>query len=217
MHLNVTDAISQINTDQATPNDYMLLEGDGEDGVDKEHSDNESEAPRTDLDRASTQEDASVKAAWTSDRNASGEKIGGFGNLLLEPRRKLVRPFPGETGETSYGASSAPSETSSGADTETHRPDPRRSFFAYGPNGQVERRAASVVAASETASVATATTAATAATAAAAVPVTRSGWAKVATRKLGLEASDRTCKGKRDEDAEPKRYDFSSDGSEDEC
>lgn len=64
---------------------------------------------------------------------------------------------------------------------------------------------------SESTFVATATTAAD-------VPMTRSGWAKVPTRKIHLQASDATGHGAKDDDhEEPKRYDYYSDGSEDEC
>lgn len=49
------------------------------------------------------------------------------------------------------------------------------------------------------------------------IPTTRSGFAKIKSRKTALEAPDRMLSGKADEDVEPKRFDYSDSGSEDEC
>lgn len=131
----------------------------------------------------------------------------------------MVPPHAREGGDASYGLSSAPSDTGSIASTDSrvaHQSKPTKTYThtkpytAYGPVGQVQQRALSGVTASETASVATATTATP-------IPTTRSGWAKVSSRKVAVEAPDVLTRGKVDEKVEPKRYDFSSDGSEDEC
>lgn len=165
-------------------------------------SSDESEAALPDVARSSTQDDASTSLSYlclnTHDRN--------------NPR------FPPQGVEGSYGPSSAPSDTGSVASTDTlsaHHQEAPRFYTAYGPAGQVvQQRAPSVVTPSDTASVVTASTAAAAA---AAVPVTRSGWAKIPSRKMNLETSDTTIRGAKDDDNEPKRFDYYSDGSEDEC
>lgn len=106
-------------------------------------------------------------------------------------------------------ASSGQSEGTSIAGSDSVRPRPTRGnlYTAYGPNGQIETRAQSVITTSDTTSV-TKTN----------ITTTRSsrGFAKVSGRKAPIVAPDYLTKAHPDEPRRFSRFDDDS-GSEDEC
>lgn len=164
---------------------------------------------RGDDETSSIQDDASTRDLSSRSNHRSTQNI-------LNSHDKMVPPYPREGGDQSYNASSAPSVAESvvSDDTVTTRQNgDRTGYNAWGPEGQIQHRAASVTTgtASQTVSVATTTTANTP------VATNRNGWAKINGRKMGVEMPDRLAKGKIDDDAETKRYAYDSSGSEDEC
>lgn len=107
-----------------------------------------------------------------------------------------------------------PTDTASisGGDTRRSGRQPQ-TYIAYGPDGERQQRAQSVVTASETASIATTA----AGTAASATATKWRSWPKINGRKMAVQAPDFLTYGKADENFAPKRYDYSESDSEDEC
>lgn len=199
----------------ASRDDYKFEEDDDVSGT---ITDDESEAGLSTLDVASSVDRPSGNVDLTAG--------------LLNAHNRLL------SSERAYGAESAPSDTGSDTSTESRARVRQRQqtqlrplYTAYGPAGQVQRRAPSVspnagasgqsqrhAPAVESTAANRRTSGKTAAAATSSdVPLTRSGWTKIPSRKMALEAPDLLTRGRVDEDAEPKRYDFQRDDSDDEC
>lgn len=162
----------------------------------------ESNSPNQGVGRLATENAASI-TAWGRGRN-----VGLTSDILN--RYNECNPCLSRDG--GFNSSSAPTDTAIVNSDESRGPrrQPQK-YIAYGPNGQKQQRAQSVVTASEASSVDSG------ATGALAIATNRSGWAKIKGRKMTIQAPDLLTGGRADETFAPKRYDYSDSGSEDEC